>query len=210
MRIPPEGPSLRRVFAFGNWLGRTLTGKFILLLFGFLALQILQVVIGILAVPQIGEEGASIHQTGLIRVQAVFVSHLLHKSMDTGAWNPGDRRTARFPIWHACWPWPMPTGRSFPIGPDTRPSVPRMRRRRCAPFPVFRPTRKSRRCSCRIFRTKPTPARRRAPGRWHRSRRSGGDAAEAARPRRLRIQLPVSGPEARFAGAPELPRRKPV
>ncbi|HJW81101.1 MAG TPA: diguanylate cyclase [Acidiferrobacterales bacterium] len=57
-----------------NWLGRTLTRKFSLLLLGFLLLQVAQLVLGVLGVLHLGEEGGFINEAGRQRYRTLLVA----------------------------------------------------------------------------------------------------------------------------------------
>ncbi|MEK7840792.1 MAG: HAMP domain-containing protein, partial [Pseudomonadota bacterium] len=74
-----------------NWLGRTLTRKFTLLLAGFLALQTLQLGVGIFGVLHIGEEGAAINEAGRQRYRTVMLGTLARGAMAAGAWSAEQR-----------------------------------------------------------------------------------------------------------------------
>lgn len=57
-----------------NWLGRTLTRKFTLLLAGFLVLQVLQLGVGVFGILHLGEEGAFINEAGRQRYRTLLVA----------------------------------------------------------------------------------------------------------------------------------------
>lgn len=75
-----------------NWLGRTLTRKFTLLLAGFLALQVLQLGVGIYGVLHIGEEGAAINEAGRQRMRTYHLLYLTHEALEFHSWPSEGRK----------------------------------------------------------------------------------------------------------------------
>ena len=75
-----------------NWLGRTLTRKFALLLAGFLALQALQLGIGIFGVLHVGEESAAINEAGRQRMRMYHLLYLAHEALEYHSWPSEGRK----------------------------------------------------------------------------------------------------------------------
>ena len=75
-----------------NWLGRTLTRKFTFLLAGFLALQVLQLGIGIFGILHIGEESAAINEAGRQRMRTYHLLYLTHEAMEFHSWPSEGRK----------------------------------------------------------------------------------------------------------------------
>jgi len=65
-----------------NWLGSTLTRKFILLLVCFLALQTVQLSVGIFSLMHLSEESRLINEAGKQRMRLVWMQHLVHMAAD--------------------------------------------------------------------------------------------------------------------------------
>jgi len=69
-----------------NWLGRTLARKFMLLLAGFLALQALQLGVGISGLLHIGEEAAGlVNEAGRQRYRTLLLGTLARQAVADGA-----------------------------------------------------------------------------------------------------------------------------
>lgn len=81
-------PGSAGIFA---WLGRTLTRKFALLLAVFLALQAIQLGVGIFSLRHLGEEAVLINAAGKQRMRLLAVRHLIHEASIAGRWQPGQR-----------------------------------------------------------------------------------------------------------------------
>ena len=81
-------PGSAGIFA---WLGRTLTRKFTLLLAVFLALQAIQLGVGIFSLRHLGEEAALINDAGKQRMRLLAMRHLVHEASIAGRWEPGQR-----------------------------------------------------------------------------------------------------------------------
>jgi diguanylate cyclase (GGDEF)-like protein len=75
-----------------NWFGRTLTRKFTLLLAGFLALQALQLGVGIYGVLHIGEEGTAINEAGRQRMRMYQLLTLTHEALEFHSWPSEGRK----------------------------------------------------------------------------------------------------------------------
>ena len=75
-----------------NWLGRTLTRKFTFLLAGFLALQVLQLGIGIFGVLHVGEESAAINEAGRQRMRTYHLLYLTHEALEFHSWPSEGRK----------------------------------------------------------------------------------------------------------------------
>ncbi|MEK7207573.1 MAG: diguanylate cyclase, partial [Pseudomonadota bacterium] len=75
-----------------NWFSRTLTRKFTLLLAGFLALQVLQLGVGIFGVLHVGEESAAISEAGKQRMRTYQLLYLAHEAMEFRAWPSEERK----------------------------------------------------------------------------------------------------------------------
>ncbi len=75
-----------------NWLGRTLTRKFTFLLAGFLALQVLQLGIGISGVLHVGEESAVINEAGRQRMRMYHLLFLTHEALEYHSWPSEGRK----------------------------------------------------------------------------------------------------------------------
>lgn len=75
-----------------NWLGKTLTRKFTLLLAGFLALQALQLGVGIYGILHIGEEGAALNEAGKQRMRTYQLLYLAHEAMEFRSWPSEGRK----------------------------------------------------------------------------------------------------------------------
>lgn len=70
-----------------SWLGHTLTRKFTLLLAGFLALQALQLAVGVLGTLHIGEEAAGlVNEAGRQRYRTLLLGTLARQAVSDGAW----------------------------------------------------------------------------------------------------------------------------
>lgn len=75
-----------------NWLGRTLTRKFTLLLAGFLALQALQLGVGVFGILHIGEEEAGlVNEAGRQRYRTLLLGTLARQAVADGAWTAARR-----------------------------------------------------------------------------------------------------------------------
>lgn len=74
------------------WLRRSLTGKFVLLLIGFLMLQGVQLAVGLFGILHIGEEGAFINDAGRQRMRTLLLAHIAHQALDSGSWQTANRR----------------------------------------------------------------------------------------------------------------------
>ena len=69
------------------WLGRTLTRKFTLLLAGFLALQALQLAVGVYGLLRIGEEASGlVNEAGRQRYRTLMLGTLARRAATEGAW----------------------------------------------------------------------------------------------------------------------------
>jgi diguanylate cyclase (GGDEF)-like protein len=75
-----------------SWLGRTLTRKFTLLLAGFLALQALQLGVGIYGILHIGEEGTAINEAGRQRMRVYQLLTLTHEALEFHSWPSEGRK----------------------------------------------------------------------------------------------------------------------
>ncbi|MCR4347447.1 MAG: diguanylate cyclase [Sulfuricaulis sp.] len=75
-----------------NWLGKTLTRKFIILLAGFLALQALQLGIGIFGILHVGEEGTAINEAGRQRMRMYHLLFLTHEALEYHSWPSEGRK----------------------------------------------------------------------------------------------------------------------
>ncbi len=75
-----------------SWLGKTLTRKFTLLLAGFLALQALQLGIGIFGVLHVGEESAAINESGRQRMRTYHLLYLTHEALESRSWPSEGRK----------------------------------------------------------------------------------------------------------------------
>jgi diguanylate cyclase (GGDEF)-like protein len=70
-----------------HWLGRTLTRKFTLLLAGFMALQALQLGVGISGILHISEEAAGlVNEAGRQRYRTLLLGTLARQALADGAW----------------------------------------------------------------------------------------------------------------------------
>jgi diguanylate cyclase (GGDEF)-like protein len=86
---------VRALFAIGNWLSRTLTRKFLLLLGAFLVLQIGQLAAGVREMLHFGEDAAAINEAGRQRTRALLLANLAGEAAEAGAWNAGGHRLYR-------------------------------------------------------------------------------------------------------------------
>jgi diguanylate cyclase (GGDEF)-like protein len=76
-----------RIFGgVGGWLSRTLTRKFLLLMAGFLALQVVQLGTGIVEAPQIGAKAAAINEAGRQRMRTLLLGSLAQQAVTAGSW----------------------------------------------------------------------------------------------------------------------------
>ncbi|GMR04040.1 MAG: hypothetical protein BMS9Abin22_572 [Gammaproteobacteria bacterium] len=74
------------------WLRRNLTGKFVLLLIGFLVLQGVQLATGLFGILHIGEEGAFINDAGRQRMRTLLLARIAHQALNSDSWQTADRR----------------------------------------------------------------------------------------------------------------------
>lgn len=72
------------------WLGGTLSRKFLLLLFGFLALQLAQIAVGIFGVLHVGQESGYINQIGKQRARTLLLGNLVRQAVNAGGWQHGN------------------------------------------------------------------------------------------------------------------------
>lgn len=78
-----------------NWLGHTLTRKFTVLLVGFLALQALQLGVGVFGILHIGEQAAGlVNEAGRQRYRTLLLGTLARQAVSDGAWTA--QRQERF------------------------------------------------------------------------------------------------------------------
>lgn len=75
-----------------SWLSKTLTRKFTLLLAGFLALQALQLGIGIFGILHVGEEGTAINESGRQRMRTYHLLYLTHEALESRSWPSEGRK----------------------------------------------------------------------------------------------------------------------
>ncbi len=75
-----------------NWLGLTLTRKFTLLLAGFLALQLLQLGVGIFGILHVGEKSANINEAGRQRMRTYHLLFLTHEALESRSWPSEGRK----------------------------------------------------------------------------------------------------------------------
>ncbi len=75
-----------------HWLSRTLTHKFVLLLAGFLALQVLQLGVGIFGILYVGEESVAIDEAGKQRMRAYHLLYLVHEALGNHSWPSEGRK----------------------------------------------------------------------------------------------------------------------
>src|SRR3989304_893433 len=75
-----------------NWLSQTLTRKLTLLLAGFLALQTLQLGVGIFGVLHVGEESAAINDAGRQRMRTYHLLYLTHEALEFHSWPSEGRK----------------------------------------------------------------------------------------------------------------------
>ena len=75
-----------------NWLSQTLTRKFSLLLVGFLALQLLQLGVGIFGILHVGEESANINDAGRQRMRTYHLLYLAHEALEFHSWPSEGRK----------------------------------------------------------------------------------------------------------------------
>ncbi|MCR4303374.1 MAG: diguanylate cyclase [Gallionella sp.] len=75
-----------------NWLNRTLTGKFTFLLAGFLALQALQLGVGIYGILHVGEEGAAVSKAARQRMRTYQLLYLAHEALESRSWPSEGRK----------------------------------------------------------------------------------------------------------------------
>lgn len=75
-----------------HWLSQTLTRKFMFLLAGLLALQILQLGIGIFGILHVGEESAAINEAGKQRMRMYHLLYLTHEALEYRSW-PSEGRS---------------------------------------------------------------------------------------------------------------------
>jgi diguanylate cyclase (GGDEF)-like protein len=78
-----------RVSAISSWLGRSLTRKLVLLLLGFLALQAIQLSVGIFSLRHLDEEAGLINDAGKQRMRLLLMRHIVHEASMAGRWEPG-------------------------------------------------------------------------------------------------------------------------
>jgi diguanylate cyclase (GGDEF)-like protein len=74
---------------FKDWLAGTLTRKFTLLLAAFLALQTIQLSVGIFSLLHLAEESRLINEAGKQRLRLTLLQLLVHKAADAD-WGPAD------------------------------------------------------------------------------------------------------------------------
>ena len=87
--VPRSDPAFAVMISrIQNWLGRTLTRKFTLLLAGFLALQVLQLGVGVFGILHLGEEGAFSNEAGRQRYRTLLVAVRAEEALAGG----GSRR----------------------------------------------------------------------------------------------------------------------
>lgn len=78
-----------------TWLGHTLTRKFTVLLAGFLALQALQLGVGVFGILHIGEQAAGlVNEAGRQRYRTLLLGTLARQAVSDGAWTA--QRQGRF------------------------------------------------------------------------------------------------------------------
>ena len=75
-----------------NWLSQTLTRKFTLLLAGFLALQLLQLGIGIFGILHVGEQSATLNDAGRQRMRTYQLLFLAHEALESHSWPSEGRK----------------------------------------------------------------------------------------------------------------------
>jgi len=75
-----------------NWLGRTLTRKFTLLLAGFLALQALQLGIGIFGILHVGDVDSYFSKAGRQRMRTYQLLYLAHEALEYHSWPSEGRK----------------------------------------------------------------------------------------------------------------------
>jgi len=73
-----------------SWLAGTLTRKFTLLLAAFLALQAVQLSVGIFSLLHLAEESRLINEAGKQRMRLMMLQVLVYKAAD-GDWGPAER-----------------------------------------------------------------------------------------------------------------------
>lgn len=72
-------------------MSRTLTRKFLLLLAGFLVLQAVQLVTGIIGLVHVGTEAAAINEAGRQRMRTLLLGTLADEAVASGAWRADHR-----------------------------------------------------------------------------------------------------------------------
>jgi diguanylate cyclase (GGDEF)-like protein/putative nucleotidyltransferase with HDIG domain len=77
------------------WLDRKLTHKFLLLLAGFLLLQLAQLGTGVVGVLHVGEDSGAINEAGRQRMRTLLLSSLASEAVDSGAWDAARRQSFR-------------------------------------------------------------------------------------------------------------------
>lgn len=75
-----------------DWLGRTLTRKFLLLLGGFLVLQAVQLATGIAGFVRLAEDTGVLDELDRQRVHLLVLAALSEEAVDAGRWGPGARQ----------------------------------------------------------------------------------------------------------------------
>ncbi|HEX20728.1 MAG TPA: HAMP domain-containing protein, partial [Acidiferrobacteraceae bacterium] len=75
-----------------NWLRRSLTNKFILLLLGFLLLQTIQLSIGTFSLMHLGEESLLINEAGKQRMRLFLMQHSVHMAENSRLSAAGQER----------------------------------------------------------------------------------------------------------------------